>query len=43
MGPWKLEAEVETGQGLATFHAVGDETGDGAPDRPWCRDYEEAE
>jgi hypothetical protein len=41
MGTWKLE--VEAGQGSATFHVSGEEIGDGAPDPPWCRDYEEVE
>lgn len=37
------ELEVEAGQGSVTFHVFGEEIGDGAPDRHWCRDYEEVE
>ena len=37
------ELEVEPEQGSAMFYVFGEETGDVAPDRHWCRDYEEVE
>ena len=37
------ELEVEEAQESVAFHLFAEENGGDAPDRPWCREYEEVE
>jgi hypothetical protein len=37
------QLEAEAGRESVMFHVPDEEIGDGAPDRPWCSDYEEVE
>jgi hypothetical protein len=37
------QLEVEAGEEWVMLHVLDEEIGDGAPDRPWCSDYEEVE